>query len=159
MRFALALSGVLICAAALAPDAASAADYDCTPNVTASAYSNAATTTSSTDFVALPGVSAAVPGVVTNNCLLVFFTTQIRAAAPGGVRFRLTFNGTPVGLPKDADFYTSGNKPDERAVTFVLPHVPGDGVDSSVVGIEYMSIDGSPVSAGKSFMSVYYLAN
>ena len=104
-------------------------------------------------------MSAAIPFAITNKCALIYFSTQIRAPAPGGVRFRLTIDGTPVGLPREADFYTSGNKADERAVTFVLPRLPADGVGSQVIGIEYMSIDGSPVSVGKSYMLVQYLSD
>jgi len=157
MRLTLALSAVAICAA-LAPATASAANYDCTPDYSASAYSNPTTTASPSDFVALPDMTAAIPFAVTNKCVLVYFSAQIRAPAPGGVRFRLTLDGTPVGLPQEADFHTAGNKTDERAVTFIVPRLPADGATAQVIGIEYMSIDGSPVSVGRSYMLVTYFA-
>lgn len=110
------------------------------------------TTSQNSNFIDLPGavVDAEIGDI---RCVIVELSAQVRATAPNAVRVRVTVDGSAIITPVFVDFYTSANKFDGRATTFVLRNVPSG---NRVFKIQYMSVNGSPVSLAKTTMIVRY---
>jgi hypothetical protein len=150
----LSLIAIAAAAALSAPQAAFSAQFDCNTSTTPRiAVSTAVqTTTQHSNFIDLPGAVVDVT-IGTIRCVIVEFSAQARAPAPNAVRVRVTVDNPAVITPNFVDFYTSANKFDGRAATFVLRNVP---TGARVFKIQYMSVNGSPVSLEKATMIVRY---
>jgi hypothetical protein len=130
----------------------SAAFYDCHTASTRTADGNGATITSPT-FTHLVGSGIAI-ATIGGSCARVEFSAQIRARHPKGIKVRVVVVGHgPLGIPAEAELYTSESRFDTRTVSFVIKNMPPG---QKTVKIHVLSVDGTAVSVGRWTMSVHH---
>ncbi len=152
------LSSIAIAAApvTVAPMTASAAQLECTETSFSSAVATVTgvQTTSSTTAVNLTG--ATIERQISGGCAIVDFSAQFRSKSPKVARISVTAdNGVVVtkAFPASADFSTSVNGYDGRAMTFVFPNLPGC---LCTFQIQFLSVDGTPISVSKGVMKLLF---
>jgi hypothetical protein len=150
--FLLAAAGLT----AFMPQVASAQTNDCLVGATRTNTTLAAQSTTSQTFVDVAGAS--VDFTADGPCAIVQVTAQVRAANPRTARIRVIVQETVEGaltmtvFPTSASLYTSQNRLDQRTVRFVLRNIPtGD----KILKVQFLSVDGSPVSLSKVITTVY----
>ena len=147
-KFAFLLAAALITAS---PEE-SAAYYDCITSTTRTADGNGGTITSST-FTHLVGSGIEI-ATIGGSCARVDFSAQIRAKHPKGIKIRVVVVGHgPLGIPVEAELYTSENRFDTRTISFVIKAMPPG---EKIVKIHVLSVDGTPVSIGRWTLSVHH---
>lgn len=148
----LAVVGALALAS-ISPQRANAY-YNCHTGSVRSAHGNGESVTSS-GFVNLTGASVSISTL--SSCVRIDFSAQICAMPPKGLRVRVVVAGKGItGFPEAADFYTSADRLDGRAVSFTLTNMPAG---TNVLRIQLLTLDGTPVTVGKWTMSVHHQGN
>jgi hypothetical protein len=149
----LAAAGAVV--ATITPAAAPAATMTCPFALSTTVVVTAPTTrtTSSTTPVNLTGATL-TRNFSNPGCVIVKFSTQVKAPPPKAARVTLAVTGTPArtASPAAVDFTTAGTGFDGREISFFFPALEGN----YQLQIKFQSVDGTPVSLNSSMMTVMY---
>ena len=146
-RLALFIFAVVI------PNAASAAQLNCSQFTHTLVATMGMTTTSSTTPVNVAG-AAIVEVFPANSCVVVEVSGHARAPSPLGLRLSIrvvTLDDTEPPTPPTYTLATAGVR-DGRTVIFVFPNLLCD----CTLRLQLQSVDGSSVSFGPGVMRVSY---
>jgi hypothetical protein len=142
--------------AAVATPQAARADFDCVAGGSAEVTTvNMFSATSSTSYQDLPGASVDFtidPGSP-QTCVIVKFSGQVQAPAPGGARVRILLDQPAAFSRQFVEFYASGTRSEGQTATFILYNLPAGARN---VRIQFASANGSEVSVGNAAVAVTY---